>query len=191
MKGKVVCIDAGHGGADAGAIGPNGVTEKSITLRVATELKKLLEKESAKVIMTRTSDKAVHTKGGKASAIEELQARCDVANKKKADIFISIHMDAFTNDTAKGTTAYYYEKGAKESKKLADALRVALVEELETEDRGTQGCNFYVVRKTDMPAVLVELAFISNGDEEKFLDSDKGIKKAAQGLLDGIADYFG
>ena len=191
MKGRVIAIDAGHGGPDSGAIGPTGVTEKSVTLRVATELKKLLEKEGAKVVMTRTSDRAVHAKGGKADAIEELQARCDVANKKKADIFISVHMDAFTNNTAKGTTAYYYEKGAKESKKLADDLRVALIEQINTPDRGTQSCNFYVVRKTDMPAVLVELAFISNDEEEALLDSDEGVKAAAQGLADGIADYFG
>ena len=191
MKGKVICLDAGHGGPDSGAIGPTGVTEKSVTLRVAAELKKLLENEGAKVIMTRTSDKAVHSKGAKADAIEELQARCDIANKKKADVFISIHMDAFTNNTAKGTTAYYYEKGTKASKKLADAVRLALIEELKTADRGTQSCNFYVVRKTDMPAVLIELAFISNEEEEQILDSDEGITRAAQGLLDGIADYFG
>ncbi len=191
MKGKVICIDPGHGGPDVGAIGPTGVTEKSVTFKVATELRKLLEKEGAKVILTRTSDKAVHAKGAKASAIEELQARCDIANDKKADIFISIHADAFTNNTAKGTTAYYYEKGTKASKKLADALRSALIEEIKTVDRGTQSCNFYVVRKTDMPATLIELAFLSNEEEEQLLDSEEGIKKAAQGLLDGIADYFG
>ena len=192
LDGKIICIDAGHGGADAGAIGPTGVTEKSVTLRVALRLQELLESEGAQVIMTRSADKPVSRKGDKASAIEELQARCDVANKAKAEIFISIHADSFTNPAARGSTGYYYSKteGTK-SKRLADAIRRGVCEQLRTPSRGTQPCNFYVVRHTDMAATLVELAFISNVDEEKLLDSEEGVEKAAQGIFDGIEDYFG
>ena len=174
-----------------GAIGSAGVTEKSVTLKISQELRRLLEKEGAKVVMTRTRDAAVSSKGAKATAIEELQARCDVANQKKANIFISVHMDAFTNEDAGGTTAYYYDKGSEKSKKLADCVREALIEQIKTPDRGTQSCNFYVVRNTDMPAILIEVAFISNPEEEKLLNSEEGVKKAAQGIADGIADYFG
>ena len=185
-------LDAGHGGNDAGAIGPTGVTEKSVTLRVALELEKLLKNEGATVIMTRTTDKVVSEKGSKASDIEELQARCDVANREKADIFISIHCDSFTNPNAKGTTGYYYSKSETDAgKRLADAIRRGLCEQIKTPSRGTKPCNFYVVRHTDMPATLIELAFISNLEEEKLLNSDDGIKKAAQGIMDGIEDYFG
>ncbi len=192
LEGKIICIDAGHGGGDAGAIGPTGVTEKSVTLRVALKLKELLEAEGAKVIMTRTTDRQVSWKGDKASAIEELQARCEVANKAKADIFISIHADSFTNPNARGSTGYYYSKteGTK-AKRLADAIRRGVCEQLKTPSRGTQPCNFYVVHHTDMAATLIELAFISNADEEKLLDSDEGVEKAAQGIFDGIEDYFG
>ena len=192
LKGKIICIDAGHGGGDSGAIGPTGVTEKSVTLRVALKLQELLEAEGAEVIMTRRTDKAVSWKGDKASAIEELQARCDVANKAKAIIFVSIHADSFTNPAARGSTGYYYSKteGTK-AKRLADSIRRGVCEQLRTPSRGTQPCNFYVVRHTDMAATLIELAFISNVDEEKLLDSDEGVEKAAQGIFDGIEDYFG
>ena len=190
LKGKTIVIDAGHGGADAGAIGPTGVTEKSVTLRVALELRSLLEKEGARVIMTRTTDRQVSWKGDKASAIEELQARCEVANKAKADIFVSIHADSFTNPNARGTTGYYFN-GSEKSKKLADCIRKALCEQIRTPSRGNKPCNFYVVRHTDMPATLIELAFISNKEEEKILDSDEGVTRAAQGIFDGIEDYFG
>ena len=74
---------------------------------------------------------------------------------------------------------------------LADDIRKAVIDELGTESRGTQSCNFYVVKHTDMPATLVEVAFISNPSEEKILASDEGAQKAAQGIADGIADYFG
>ena len=191
MKGRRIAIDPGHGGSDSGAIGPTGIMEKSITMRVSRELKRLLEAEGATVILTRTGDTEVSEKGASATSVEELQARCDVANKAKADIFLSIHADAFTNREVKGTTAYYYTKGTKQSKRLADNVRTALIDAIGTVDRGTQSCNFYVVKHTDMPAILVEISFISNPDEEKMMNSETGIKKIAQGIADGIADYFG
>ena len=190
LKGKKIAIDAGHGGSDSGAIGPTGVMEKTITLRVAMELKNLLVAEGATVYMTRTKDTEVSPKKSRATDNEELQARCDIANAREADIFISIHMDSFTNDAAKGTTGYYYAKGSAKSRSLADKVRQGVIDQLGTPSRGTQSCNFYVVKHTDMPATLVELAFISNRSEEKLLYSDAGIQKAAQGILDGIEDYF-
>lgn len=192
LSGKKIVIDPGHGGNDAGAIGPTGVMEKNVTLKVALELKKLLEAEGAQVILTRENDRTVSEKGAKASDIEELGARCEVANKNSADIFISIHADSFTRPEARGTTGYYYSKSTSgRGQKLADCIRRNLVEQLGTPSRGTQPCNFYVVKHTDMPATLIELGFISNKDEEKLLDSKEGVQKAAQGILDGIEDYFG
>jgi len=191
LKGRVIVIDPGHGGSDSGAIGPTGVMEKSITLRVGNELRRLLTQEGAMVYMTRSTDKEVSPKRSKATDIEELQARCDVANQKNADIFVSIHMDSFTNDAAKGTTGYYYSLGNKRSRILADKIRAGVIDQIGTQSRGTQSSNFYVVKHTDMPATLVELAFISNKNEEQLMNSEDGIKKAAQGIADGIADYFG
>ena len=192
LEGKKIVIDPGHGGNDAGAIGPTGVMEKNVTLKVSLELKRMLEAEGAEVILTRETDRTVSEKGAKASDIEELGARCDVANRNKADIFISIHADSFTRPEARGTTGYYYSKSTTgRGQKLADCIRRNLVEQLGTPSRGTQPCNFYVVKHTDMPATLIELGFISNKEEEKLLDSKEGVKKAAQGILDGIEDYFG
>ena len=192
LKGKKIVIDPGHGGNDAGAIGPTGVMEKSVTLKVSLELKRLLEAEGATVIMTRETDRTVSDKGAAASDIEELGARCDVANRNKADIFISIHADSFTRPEARGTTGYYYSKSTSgKGQQLADCIRRNLVEQLGTPSRGTQPCNFFVVKHTDMPATLIELGFISNKEEEKLLDSKEGVQKAAQGILDGIEDYFG
>ena len=192
LRGKIIVIDPGHGGNDAGAIGPSGLMEKTVTLNVALELEKLLVAEGATVIMTRHTDKTVSSKGASASAIEELQARCDVANSVKADIFISIHADSFTNPSARGTTGYYYSQTeGKKSIQLADCIRRALCEQIRTPSRGTKPCNFYVVKNTDMPATLIELAFISNPEEESIMGSIEGVLKCAQGIFDGIEDYFG
>ena len=191
MRGRKIAIDPGHGGSDSGAIGPTGVMEKSVTLRVSRELKRLLEAEGAQVILTRTGDTETSSKGANATSVEELEARCEIANRADADIFLSIHADAFTNPEVKGTTVYHYTKGSEQSKRLADSVRTALVDAIGTVDRGTQTSNFYVVKHTDMPAILVEISFISNPDEEKMMNSPEGIKKIAQGIADGIADYFG
>ena len=147
--------------------------------------------EGATVYMTRTTDTEVSPKGANASDIEELQARCDVANNTKSDIFISIHMDSFSSSAAKGTTGYYYSLGSQRSRDLADKVRQGVIDQIGTQSRGTQSSNFYVVKHTDMPATLVEVAFISNPQEEQLLNSEEGIQKAAQGIADGIADYFG
>ena len=191
VKGKKIVIDPGHGGEDSGAIGPSGTTEKSITLQIAKEVEKMLKEAGAKVIMTRTTDTEVSSKHRQATDVDELQARCDVANKAKADIFISIHMDSFTSREATGTTGYYYTKGSAASKRLAGEIQSNLVAQLKTTSRGIKTCNFYVVKHTKMPATLIEVAFVSNPKEEKLLTSRKGVQKAAVGIVQGISDFFG
>lgn len=190
LKGKIIALDAGHGGSDTGAIGPTGVTEKGVTLRVAKALQKLLQAEGATVLMTRTTDTEVSPKKANASDVEELQARCDVGNDGNADIFISMHMDSFTNSTPSGTTGYYYTKGSKVSQRLAQYVSEGVVTALGTGNRGTKSCNFYVVKHTDMPATLVEMAFISNDKEEKLMNSEAGINRAAEGILNGLRRFF-
>lgn len=190
LKGKIIALDAGHGGSDTGAIGPTGVTEKGVTLRVAKALQKLLQAEEATVLMTRTTDTEVSPKKANASDVEELQARCDVGNDGNADIFISMHMDSFTNSTPSGTTGYYYTKGSKASQRLAQYVSEGVVTALGTGNRGTKSCNFYVVKHTDMPATLVEMAFISNDKEEKLMNSEAGINRAAEGILNGLRRFF-
>ena len=190
LKGKLIALDAGHGGSDTGAIGPTGVTEKGVTLRVAKALQKLLQAEGATVLMTRTTDTEVSPKKANASDVEELQARCDVGNEGNADIFISMHMDSFTNSTPSGTTGYYYTKGSKASQRLAQYVSEGVVTALGTGNRGTKSCNFYVVKHTDMPATLVEMAFISNDKEEKLMNSETGINRAAEGILNGLRRFF-
>lgn len=190
LKGKIIALDAGHGGSDTGAIGPTGVTEKGVTLRVAKALQKLLQAEGATVLMTRTTDTEVSPKKANASDVEELQARCDVGNDGNADIFISMHMDSFTNSTPSGTTGYYYTKGSKASQRLAQYVSEGVVTALGTGNRGTKSCNFYVVKHTDMPATLVEIAFISNDKEEKLMNSEAGINRAAEGILNGLRRFF-
>ena len=186
LTGKVICLDPGHGGSDPGAVGPTGTLEKDNTLAIALLLRDRLEKNGATVIMTREADTDV--KSPDASSQEELGARVDIANDHGADIFISIHNDAFTNSQAAGSTTFHY--GSPEGIRLASAIQKHLVDGLGTKDRGARYASFYVIRYTDMPAALVEAAFISNPEEEVLLASVDGRWTIAECIFHGIMKYF-
>ena len=181
-----VCIDPGHGGTQPGAVGPGGTMEKYITLSVALILRDLLKSRGIDVIMTRETDKDVRTR----QQPNELQARCDVANKAKADYFVSIHCNASNDARAQGTETWYSAKDNK-SQVLANNIQRELVKQIQRANRGVKIGNYYVTNSTKMPAVLVELAFISNPEEEQLLRSDEFKRKCALGIANGILVTIG
>lgn len=187
LKNKIITIDAGHGGSDPGAIGPNKVQEKTITLAVAQKVKTLLERAGAKVLMTRQTDVDVY--GPNATAVEELKARTLVANKNKSDVFVSIHINAFTNPTVGGLSTYYYKKSNYDVM-LAKSIQDGLVKSVGLQDRGINAAGFYVVKRTEMPAVLAELGFISNPVEEKMMTVPRNQQKMAEGIVQGLENFF-
>ena len=190
LKGKIICIDPGHGGTDVGAIGHIGgkdVYEKNITLSIALPLRDMLTSAGAKVVMTRDTDKDVY--GPWADADPELQARCDIANEAHADAFVSIHIDSFSNSSVDGTTAYYNAKSSKDLL-LAQVMHQATMNSLSIPDRGVKSNDFYVNVYTTMPSVLMEMGFITNDHRVKMLTSSWGPRGIAQSLFNGLVNYF-
>ncbi len=187
IKGKLITIDAGHGGSDPGAIGPNGTKEKDITLPIAEYLKKYLVEKGAVVSMTRTTDKDVHS--AYASARDELQARVNVAEKNNADMFISLHINSFSDRSVGGFSTYYYPKTSHD-KRFATAVQTKLAKNFGVTDRGIREADYYVVKRSSMPAVLVELLFISNPKEESLLKSGWFQMKSARMMAEAIEQYF-
>lgn len=187
LKDKVIALDAGHGGSDSGAIGPNKTQEKIITMAVAQKVKTLLEQAGAKVLMTRQTD--VDVFGPNASAVDELQARTKIANNAKADVFVSVHINAFTNPKVSGMATYYYQKTGYDAL-LAKNIQDNLASISGVLNRGINSARFYVIKRTDMPAVLTELGFISNPDEEKILNTPKFQQQLAQGIVRGLDGFF-
>lgn len=185
LKGKIVTVDPGHGGSDSGAIGPSGVMEKDITLAISKQLEKILKASGAKVFMTRDNDIDVY--GPDASARNELMARSKVGNDNHADVFISIHCNSFTTPKPKGTSTYYFSAAGGE---LARDIHDEIVQETGLTDRGINKANFFVLKNTYMPAVLVETAFISNPEEETLLKDDAFQAKIAKAIAKGLSDYF-
>lgn len=187
LKDKLIVIDPGHGGTDPGAIGQSGMTEKEVNLAVAMQVKALLDKAGAKVIMTRQDDRDVF--GPNSSAVDELKARATVANVKKADIFVSIHSNAAQSRDADGTTTYYFPKSRYDSV-LARNLQSGMLQTAGLKDKGFLTANFYVIKRTTMPAALVELAFLSNPTEERLLANPQFQQKMAEGIVQGMERFF-
>jgi N-acetylmuramoyl-L-alanine amidase len=187
LQGKTIVIDPGHGGSDSGAVGKSGLAEKDVTLAISTELRKLLEDKKASVILTRTSDLDVYST--QASDAQELQSRVNIANKARADVFVSVHIDSFADSSAKGTTTYFASQSPR-GELLASQIQQSLVDQLGLLDRGFRESNFYVLKHATMPAVLAEVAFISNPTEEAMLQRSDFIKKAAYGIFTGLTRFF-
>lgn len=221
-----VVIDAGHGGKDPGAIGKHA-REKNINLGVALKLGEKIRRNhpDIKIVYTRKTDKFV-----------ELQERSAIANRAKADLFISIHTNSAKSASARGTETYtlglarteenlevakrensvilleddfttryegfdpkstesyimfefLQDKHMEQSINLASSIQKEFKGSARRNDRGVRQAGFLVLRTTGMPSVLVELGYISNPDEEKYLNSEKGQHTLAQSIYQAFKDY--
>ncbi|AZO94183.1 N-acetylmuramoyl-L-alanine amidase family protein [Halocella sp. SP3-1] len=176
---NVIVIDAGHGGFDPGAIGPSGLKEKDVTLSIALKVQGLLESEGYDIVLTREQDNFI-----------SLKERVDIANEIKARLFVSIHANASNSRYADGTETYIAPDKPAENKLLARVLQRELSNSLKRKNRGILKDNFYVIKYTEMPSALVEVAFISNPHEESLLSSDFFLEKAARAISKGIKSYL-
>lgn len=187
LDGKIITLDAGHGGSDPGAIGSDGTKEKNITLPIAKMLKEILEDKGAKVYMTRTTD--VDVFGPNASDAEELQARVNVGEKYNSDMFVSLHVNSSVNKNVGGFSTYYYPKTDNDLR-LAKNIQNKLAANFGVDDLGVRQANFYVIKRISMPAVLVEMCFISNEKELTLMKGQWFQKKTARLIAEGIEKYF-
>lgn len=175
----LVVLDAGHGGTDHGAI-YHGVNEKDIDLSVTQQVGALLEAAGYRVHYTRTDDTYV-----------TLAERAEQANLLEADIFVCIHANAFPQKPEINGLETYYLQGATESKALASAIQKQVLAQTGCTDRSVRTANYYVLKNTTMPSVLVETGYMTNTEELAKLDTAEYQAKIAAGIAAGVADYLG
>lgn len=180
-----ICLDAGHGGFDPGACNNAlKLRECDITLRTVLKLGQLLAKQGHTVIYTRFNDNGL---GNNTST--SLANRVSIANKNNVDIFISIHCNSAANTQARGTETYFYQT-SKNGERLARLVQNELVKATGFQDRGLKTANYYVIKYTRMPAILVEIGFISNNDEAKQLADPSVQDKIAQAIAEAVNKYM-
>jgi N-acetylmuramoyl-L-alanine amidase len=177
-KGRVVVIvDPGHGGKDPGAIGLGGLREVDVILPIAQQVASLLEQQGIQAVMTRTSDYFV-----------DLAPRVTMAERANADLFVSIHANSIgpNRPDISGLETYYYDSG----QRLAQTIHSSILQNLDIKDRGIRRARFYVLRKTSMPSVLVEVGFVTGREDAAKLSNSTYRNQMAQAIARGILQYI-
>ena len=173
-------LDFGHGGKDPGALGSKNTKESDTVLKIGMLVKSKLEKHSQKVITTRESD-----------SFYSLEYRTNKANKNSCDYFISIHMNSSTNKTAKGTETWVYDSNSK-IYNLAQNLSSNLSTNLKTPNRKVkESKKFSVLKNTKMPALIIEIDFISNPEIEILCANESYIKNVANTIASTLLSFVG
>ncbi|WP_350343719.1 N-acetylmuramoyl-L-alanine amidase [Proteinivorax tanatarense] len=179
LAGKTIVIDPGHGGSSTGAVGVGGLLEKEIVLDISLIAEEKLKARGARVFLTRRSDRRV-----------SLEERARIANSNNADIFVSVHVNGFTSPSANGTETYWHTRGSNSSRRIAGIMQRRMLSALGLRDRGVKQANFYVLRETRMPAVLLEPLFITNPQEAELIKRVETKEKIAEVILNGIIEFY-
>lgn len=191
---KVVIIDAGHGGVDAGAVA-NGVEEKNINLQIALKLQEYIEQSGGVAILTRDSDESTQDPNRSSNISQkksDLMERKAAMEKYGADIFVSIHMNKFEQEKYRGAQVFYAANG-EESKRLGETIQQSLKDTLSdgnTREAKKSGNGIYILKNAAVPSALVECGFLSNAEEASLLQSEEYQQKVAWGIYIGIVKYF-
>lgn len=190
LQGKIVAVDPGHGGYDPGAV-RGEVYEKDINLQIALELKKYMEERGAKVILTRNGDYNLAVAGlhKREAHHYDLGKRLEIANRAKANLFISIHVNCICNRRHGGAEVFYYPH-SKEGKLLAECVQTELRSIPGIQKRIAKTSDCYVLRGARMPAALVEVGYLSNPDEKNNLLNPDYQTLLAEKIACGIRKYF-
>lgn len=188
---KTVVIDAGHGGSDPGKIGINDVLEKDLNLVISEKLKKLLEEEGFQVVMTRTKDEGLYDPDAVNKKVQDLQRRCDLIHKTQPVCAVSIHQNSYSQEGVSGAQVFYYKDSA-QGQRLAACVQEQLIAQVDPENHRQEKGNttYYLLKKTDVPLVIVECGFLSNRNEAQLLTEEAYQEKIAAAVRDGVLQYM-
>jgi N-acetylmuramoyl-L-alanine amidase len=175
----VVVIDPGHGGGDPGAVGINGLQEKVIVLSVGSQVAEQLRRKGINAVLTRSNDQEI-----------DLAPRVATAEGARADIFVSIHANSISlsRPDINGIESYYY--ASSKGYRLARSIHNSILSNINASDRGIRQARFYVVRRTSMPSVLIEIGFVTGSQDAARLSSATQRTKLAEAIVQGILDYL-
>lgn len=197
LGGVKIVLDAGHGGIDGGA-SSGEIIEKDVTLAIAQNVEKQLKRLGAEVVMTRTADGDVleeHAPSEEFGTLRERKKqdiflRADLVKSNKPDIFLTIHANAIPEEKWRGAQVFYHKDGHPNSELLAKSIQSTIKESLQNTEREALAIKqIYLLKKAEVPAVLVETGFLSNNEERQLLSSKDYQEKMAAAIVSGIEGY--
>ena len=190
-KVTTVVIDAGHGGIDPGKVGVNDALEKDINLSIALKLKKYLEQQDIRVVMTRETDEGLYEESDSNKKVRDMKNRLAIMEKTAPALTISIHQNSYPEESVSGMQVFYYETST-EGKALAEIMQQTMIESLKPQKERTAKANdtYYLLKKTTVPIVIVECGFLSNRAEAELLVSSDYQEKMAWAIHMGVLRYL-
>ena len=188
LLGKVIYLDSGHGGVDSGAV-YNNVYEKDINLAISLKLQEELEKKGAIVYQTRYGDYDLAITNTINRKRSDLSRRSNIINESKADLFLSIHLNAEETGLFKGPQVFYHNN-RKENELIAKILQKELNKELNGNRKYKNDNTLYLQKRLKIPGVLIEVGFLSNNNDRYLLKQQNYQKKVASVITKGIIYYF-
>lgn len=185
LLGRVIVIDAGHGGFDPGAIGVSGVQEKDVNLAISRRVADLLRQVGAGVVETRTDDVALA-----ATKSEDIHRRAEIAEEVGADLFITVQANSIADGRWRGAQVFY-ARDSVVGEGLSKAIQASMAAVLQNTDRVAKPIDgVYVVNSLAIPSVVVETGFLSNAEEEALLADSHYRQLAAYAIFLGVVSYF-
>ena len=192
LAGQIIVIDPGHGGVDGGAVGADETLEKDIALQVSKHLRDYLQQGGALVYLTREKDKDLADKEIKSLSkrkSQDIRRRVALIDDKKADFFVSVHLNAIPSTKWHGAQSFY-NPTSPESENLAKFIQSEIKRNLENTTRNALAKNnMYLLKETQPPGALVEVGFLSNVHERDLLKTEAYQKKVAASIYEGILRY--
>lgn len=191
---KTIILDAGHGLPDEGAVAKDGTSEEKINLEIVLKLQEILELSGVKVVLTRSDEQGIYNtdkESIKNKKISDMKNRVEIGNNSNANIFVSIHLNKFSEEKYSGYQTFYNSKDEK-SKMLAMIIQKNLKDCLkdENEREALSISNKYIMDNVKIPTVIVECGFLSNREELENLKKEEYQQKIAWGIYSGILEYF-
>ena len=181
-----IVLDSGHGGDDPGKIGVNQAKEKDVNLEIARKIKKRLEKKGWEVVMTREKDEMLGDPQAGNKKIHDMKARVEIINKTMPQAAVSIHQNSYQDEQIRGAQVFYYSH-SEEGKRMAEQMQKALLTVDETNTRQAKANDtYYLLKRTEVPTIIVECGFLSNPEEAAKLTDTKYQKKMADAITKGI-----
>ncbi len=197
LGGVKIVVDAGHGGVDGGA-SSQSVCEKDVTLAIAQKVESQLKRMGAEVVMTRNTDGDVLDEHAPSEEFPTLRERKkqdiflreEIVKSNEPEIFITIHANAIPEAKWRGAQVFYHQDGHPNSELLAKSVQDSIKNSLQNTDREALAIKqIYLLKKAEVPAVLIETGFLSNDEERALLSDDSYQEKMATAIVDGIENY--
>jgi N-acetylmuramoyl-L-alanine amidase len=188
---KTVVIDAGHGGIDPGKIGVNGALEKDINLAIALKLERNLKESGINVVMTRTDDNGLYEENDTNKKVRDMKKRLEIIEGANPIIAVSIHQNSYTEPSVSGVQVFYYKDSVR-SKEAATIMQKQLIKTLKPEKQreAKENGSYYLLKKTSVPIMIVECAFMSNPTEAELLVQEDYQERVAWAVYMGIVEYI-